>query len=1070
MINKLLSKQVQKHLGDPAKLPEDVAAFIKMVSGTYDGFEDKIKSLEGSVDACANELCELHEKLLNETRGLKDAHNELSRIFNQVNEGFFSKDIITDRYIQMSVGCEKIYGYSIDDFYANSLLWFEVIHPDDRCLIDKENDLLSKGMQTIRAYRITHKDQTTRWIEVKAIPVIVEGRLTKVEGVVNDITERKNAEKLLIDSEVKYRSFFEHSIDGILLSKLNGAILEANPAACEIFRATEKEICSYSNAELMNFTDPALTGMIEERSRTGKYKGELNLRRGDSTKFMAEIDSSIFRDAYGEDRSCIIVRDITDRKNAENIIKDSEERIKLIMDAALDAIICIDRSDIITFWNPRAEKIFGWNEEEVKGSMLSNLIIPLAFREMHRKGIQKYLQTGHGPALNVILELSAVNRQGQEFPIELTVLPIKQGEEEFFCAFIRDITERKKSEKQIKDSERRYRTLFELNLAGIYQTTISGQILTCNHAFAAMLGYASPQELMQINAQELHYSKEDRDCFISNLREQKKLYNYEGVLKCRNGNPLHIIENISLSKDPLSGEEIYDGIMIDITEKRLTEKNTRESIERFQRLSQATHDAIWDWNLLTDEVWWNEGFYKLFGYDKDLPVPDLYEWTKKIHPDDSNKVISRLKQIRKNTVDYWEDEFRYEINGNNYGTVLDRAYVLRDDTGKPIRVIGAIMDITERKKTEQQIAHNERRYRQIVETAQEGIWMIDENNNTTFINKKMCEIIEYLPEEITGKGIHSFMDETANKNALAQIERRKQGINETHDSTFITKSGKAVSTSLSTNGIFDNEGIYRGALAMVTDITKRKQDEELLKKSEAILDLKNKELKRKNRELEEFAYVVSHDLQEPLRTTTSFVELLKQQYAGKLDPKADKYLHFIVDSSDRMKILINDLLDYSRIGGKNEMERVDCNKILMDVTADLYKAISDSAAEIVSGDLPIIMGYPTEIKQLFQNLVINAIKFSKANVAPQIKISVERTGDFWDFAIADNGIGIDNVHSEKIFVIFQRLHTRSEYPGSGIGLSHCKKIVELHHGKIWVESVPGEGSIFHFTILESDSI
>jgi light-regulated signal transduction histidine kinase (bacteriophytochrome) len=264
--------------------------------------------------------------------------------------------------------------------------------------------------------------------------------------------------------------------------------------------------------------------------------------------------------------------------------------------------------------------------------------------------------------------------------------------------------------------------------------------------------------------------------------------------------------------------------------------------------------------------------------------------------------------------------------------------------------------------------------------------------------------------------------------------------------------------------------MYRGALAMVTDITKRKQDEELLQKSEAILDLKNKELKRKNRELEEFAYVVSHDLQEPLRTTTSFVELLKQQYAGKLDPKADKYLHFIVDSSNRMKILINDLLDYSRIGGKNEMERVDCNKILKDVTADLYKAISDSAAEIISGDLPIIPGYPTEIKQLFQNLVLNAIKFSKTNVAPQIKISVERSGHFWNFAIADNGIGINNAHTEKIFVIFQRLHTRSEYPGSGIGLSHCKKIVELHHGKIWVESVPGEGSVFHFTILENYSM
>ena len=233
--------------------------------------------------------------------------------------------------------------------------------------------------------------------------------------------------------------------------------------------------------------------------------------------------------------------------------------------------------------------------------------------------------------------------------------------------------------------------------------------------------------------------------------------------------------------------------------------------------------------------------------------------------------------------------------------------------------------------------------------------------------------------------------------------------------------------------------------------------------------LLNKELKIKNKELEQFAYVASHDLQEPLRTTSSFVALLQKQYLGKMDDRADKYLNYISDASDRMKVLIKDLLDYSRIGTKGEPEKIDSNKILSNVLHDLTVATEEAKAEIRYQRLPEINGYPTEIKLLFQNLVINAIKFRKKDVAPQITINAIQVDGDWQFAFRDNGIGIARENNEKIFHIFQRLHTRTEYEGSGIGLSHCKKIVELHHGKIWVESAPGEGSAFYFTIPENHS-
>lgn len=237
-----------------------------------------------------------------------------------------------------------------------------------------------------------------------------------------------------------------------------------------------------------------------------------------------------------------------------------------------------------------------------------------------------------------------------------------------------------------------------------------------------------------------------------------------------------------------------------------------------------------------------------------------------------------------------------------------------------------------------------------------------------------------------------------------------------------------------------------------------------LEKSSENLEEKNKELERKNVDLEEFAYLASHDLQEPLKTSSGLAQLLKRQYQGKLDDKADQYLSFIVDSTVRMKKLIQDLLDYSRIGYQGKLAYINCNELLTELLADLNLLITETNASVNHQHLPVIKGYATEIKLLFLNLIVNAIKFGKQEEVPTINITGTEKGDYWQFAVSDNGIGIRKENFEKIFLIFQRLQSGSNSRGSGIGLAHCKKIVELHHGKIWVESIPGQGTTFHFTI------
>lgn len=265
---------------------------------------------------------------------------------------------------------------------------------------------------------------------------------------------------------------------------------------------------------------------------------------------------------------------------------------------------------------------------------------------------------------------------------------------------------------------------------------------------------------------------------------------------------------------------------------------------------------------------------------------------------------------------------------------------------------------------------------------------------------------------------------------------------------------------------------------LANDFNAMASEQEKLQKEikEANADLEKKvelrtiDLDRKNAELEQFAYVASHDLQEPLKTVSGFVGLLNKQYKGRLDENADKYLDFILQASDRMKTLIKDLLDYSRIGRAIAFVRSDCNVLLHEVLADMGNNIRENNAHIVPEVLPVVYAYPTELKLLFQNLISNAIKFRKPGIRPEISITYTEYPHYWKFAVSDNGIGIDQQHRDRIFIIFQRLHNRKDYEGSGIGLAHCKKIVELHGGEIWVESTPGIGSTFFFTLAKEPYI
>jgi PAS domain S-box-containing protein len=277
----------------------------------------------------------------------------------------------------------------------------------------------------------------------------------------------------------------------------------------------------------------------------------------------------------------------------------------------------------------------------------------------------------------------------------------------------------------------------------------------------------------------------------------------------------------------------------------------------------------------------------------------------------------------------------------------------------------------------------------------------------------------------------------------------------------IDREGRRYEVSLTLSPIKDASGDVVGGSAIVRDVSERNR---MLKS----LEFQTQELQRSNKELEQFAYVASHDLQEPLRMVASFTELLAERYQGNLDERADKYIRYIVEGAKRMQQLVNDLLAFSRVGTQGKPLRpTDSQAIAMQAVDGLRATMEETDCEIVCDGLPLVNADETQLRQIFQNLIGNALKF-RADRPPRIRISAEPAGKEWRFSVADNGIGIEKQYSEQIFQMFQRLHGRDEYEGNGIGLAISKKITERHGGKIWFESAPGEGTTFYFTMPDAE--
>jgi PAS domain S-box-containing protein len=357
-------------------------------------------------------------------------------------------------------------------------------------------------------------------------------------------------------------------------------------------------------------------------------------------------------------------------------------------------------------------------------------------------------------------------------------------------------------------------------------------------------------------------------------------------------------------------------------------------------------------------------------------------------------------------------------------------------------------------------AQFEAAFRQILESAPDSVLVVDHQGKIVLANQMLKQMFGYEPDEVIGESIELFMPERFRS---GHVGLRENFLNNPHVrfmGTGLTlyaqrKDGNEFPVEISLTPLETHSGLM--VSAAIRDISDRINIQHELEQ-------RLEELGRSNAELEQFAYVASHDLQEPLRVVASFAQLLSQRYEGQLDKDADEFIHYIVDGATRMQDLINDLLAYSRVSTKGkEFKATDCNKVLEQILQNLRFTIEDAHAEVTWKPLPTVMADESQLRQLFQNLISNAIKF-RGDEPAKVHIWADQEDGQSIFHIQDNGIGIDPQYVERIFLLFQRLHGKKEYPGTGIGLAICKKIVERHHGRLWVESNPGQGSTFSFSI------
>ena len=881
-----------------------------------------------------------------------------------------------------------------------------------------------------------------------------------VWSVRRDSSDRGIAEEALRDSEEKYRTLVQGVQDyAILMLGPTGEILSWNPGAERMTGCTFREAIGLNFSRFFTPEDiergrPA--EILRMAATSGMHEEQGMRARKDGSRFVVRTTFTAMRDRDQKLRGySVISRDLSESK-------ESGAKYRGLLEAAPDAMVVVNQSGDIVLLNVRAEKEFGYRRDELLGQQVKT-IIPKGFAERLIADGTRSTADALAQQIGTGIELNGRRKDGSEFPIEIMLSPLESAEGILVTAAIRDISVRRAAEKRLGQMEGRYRGLLEAAPDAMVVVNPSGDIVLLNVRAEKEFGYRRDELLGQQVKTIIPKGFAERLIADGTRTTAEALAQQIGTgieLSGRRKDGSEFPIEIMLS--PLESAE---GILVtaairDISVRRAAEKHLGQMEGRYRGLLEAAPDAMVVVNPGGDIVLLNVQAEKQFGYRRDELVGQK---VKNIIPEGFAERL--VADGLRSDADALAQQIGtgIELNGRRKdGSEFPIEIMLSPlESAEGTLVTAAIRDISVRRAAEKHLGQMEGRYRGLLEAAPDAMVVVNRRGEIVLLNVQAERQFGYHRDELVGQKMKNIIPDGFAERLISDGLRSPEDALAQKIGTGIEligrrKDGTEFPIELMLSPLESAEGVL--VTAAIRDITTRKT-------AETHLIHKVEELNRSNEELGQFAYIASHDLQEPLRMVASYTQLLSRRYKGKLDAEADDFIAFAVDGANRMQRLIQDLLAYSRVGTKGtDLLDYSSEEALQQALINLRAPIGDSGALVTHDPLPNVLADEMQLIQLFQNLVGNAIKYQSPGI-PVIHVSAAMNVEKkWIFSIRDNGLGIDPQYFEKIFGMFQRLHKREEFAGTGIGLAICKKIVERHGGNISVESQPGQGSTFRFTL------
>ncbi len=782
-----------------------------------------------------------------------------------------------------------------------------------------------------------------------------------------------------------------------------------------------------------------------------------------------------------------------ERKRAEEGLDENEERIRRILESALDAVVSMDSEGLIIDWNPQAETTFGWKRNEIVGQPLVLTIIPAQYREAHKKGLARFLESGVGPILNQRIEITALHRDGHEFPVELTVSPLVLRGSVVFSAFIRDITEQKRALEAIRTNEELYRTIGEATHDFLWACAPNGRSEFVNSRWMEYTGMTleransvpleathHPDDLPKLRKIWRSATKKGQS-FSAELRYRR----YDGVFRwffvravpikdeagrvirwIGTSTDIHdrktAIEEIERLNRELELrvkerssqlERANDELKREVEERKQTEIVLRHSEERFRLLVASVRDyAIYMVDPAGNIASWNIGAERIKGYTSEEIVGKHFSV---FYPPEDVKSGRPEWELRNAAAEgRLEDEgWRVRKDGSRFWANVIIS-VVRDEKGKLRGFSKVTRDLTERKRIEEALASQA----SLLDLAHDAIIVRDRDSKITFWNAGAEALYGWKEEEAMGAVTHTLL-QTEFPLPPKEIEQALMHEGQWEgELRHKTRSGKHIIVASRQALQRDADGKPKAILEINRDITARRNAEDTLRQLTVQLTATNKEL-------EAFSYSVSHDLRAPLRAMDGFSQAILEDYGDALDAQGHDYLMRVRAASQRMAQLIDDLLELSRVTrAEIVMEEVDLSDLARTITSELHKRAPDRCVEFAITDGIKARADAGLIHVVLDNLLDNAWKFSSKKECSQIEFGEMHNGERPVNFVRDNGAGFDMEYADKLFGAFQRLHSTAEFDGTGVGLATVQRVINRHGGRVWAESAVGKGATFYFTV------